>query len=298
MVESAQKRSRGILPNEVRWLAREFGEFAKRKLLGRGKAEFTLSEKWYFAKIGRTIPEVASYKTTTIRHVKTIGVERDCESLKLYYDKLCSDKGERDYLRVNLTKKGTHFFRGNDWGFFNANCLSTFQGTHGLTIWCAGCSSGEETYSVIMSLLDYVALDDIEVLATDYNDELLEKCLRGEYSPDCLAEIPEAYHRYLETSQNGFSIKRDLRDVVRIANINLLTDEYPRGFDVIICRNVIKFFSTEARAQVKRRLVASLNKGGYLFVSADDNHMGLELIGNTEAMGVTQVGGRSIYKKL
>ena len=255
------------------------------------------SDAHYYKKIIELIPEISSYKEETILQVKSIAHEHGFENLKDYYDKLRFDEDERNYLQVNLTFKGTHFFRGDDWEAFNEKCLSAFSGKDSVKVWCAGCSSGEEAYSTIMSLLDYVPVESISVLASDYNDELLAKCDAGSYFNMHLEEVPEKYRRYLELGEKKFTVKQDLRDVVTTRNIDLITDEYPAGFDIIVCRNIIKFFSKRARANAKRKLIESLNPGGFLFVSTDGDHRGVELIENAAEMGLRQIEDRGLYFK-
>ena len=256
-----------------------------------------ISDVRYYKKIIEIVPEIASYKKTTIRHlIKTAG-ERGFKNLKEYYSKLRFDEDERAFLRVNLTLKGTHFFRGDDWEAFNKECLSAFSGRDSVKVWCAGCSSGEEAYSTIMSLLDYVPIKSISVLASDYNDELLAKCDEGSYFNMHYEEVPERYRSYLDLGEKKFTVKQDLRDVVTTRNINLTTDEYPAGFDIIVCRNVIKFFSKDVNLTVKRKLIDSLNPGGCLFVSTDDDHHNLELVENAAEMGLRQIEDRGLYMK-
>ena len=127
----------------------------------------------YYRKICQLVSEIASYKKTTFKRVYSAAESRGCKRLSDYYRLLRSSEEERDYLRVNLTLKGTHFFRGEDWGSFAEECLSSFSGRDKVSVWCAGCSSGEEAYSTVMALLDYVPASSIDVLATDYNEELL-----------------------------------------------------------------------------------------------------------------------------
>lgn len=258
----------------------------------------SITDLRYYRKITSLVPEIALYKKGTGLQVLSIGESRGCTTMKDYYGLLATSEGERDYLRVNLTKKGTHFFRGDDWGYFGSECLSKFAGKDRIRVWCAGCSSGEEAYSTVMSLLDHVPIDAIDVLATDYNDELLVKCDKGEYAMLHLKEIPERYRHHLDIGEKRFSAKPKLRAVVHTRNLNLITDEYPAPFDIIVCRNVIKFFSFDVVEQVKRKLVTSLAPNGYLFVSTDGNHGNRELIGDPQSLGVEQVGGRGIYRKV
>ena len=255
------------------------------------------SDARYYKKIVEVVPEISSYKEETILQVMKIAGDREFENLKDYYYKLRFDEDERNYLQVNLTLKGTHFFRGDDWETFNEKCLSTFAGKDSVKVWCAGCSSGEEAYSTIMSLLDYVPIENISVLASDYNGELLAKCEEGSYFNMHLGEVPEKYRHYLELGEKKFTVKKDLRDVVATKNIDLIADEYPTGFDIIVCRNVIKFFSDGVRAAAKRKLIDSLNAGGCLFVSTDGNHKGVELIENATEMGLRQIDNRGLYLK-
>ena len=217
--------------------------------------------------------------------------------MKSYYRLLCSNEGERDDLRINLTLKGTHFFRGNVWEYFAENCASAFAQKTNIRIWCAGCSSGEEAYSMIMVLLDFVKPEVIDVLATDYNDELLEKCNKAEYFNMHFEEIPEKYRHHVITGAKKFSIKPYLRECVHTANVNLLFDEYPAPFDIIVCRNVIKFFAADVIPRVQRGLINSLSEGGFLLLSVDGNNNTLELVQHPTEMGVLQLDDMPIYVK-
>ncbi|MGI6220402.1 MAG: CheR family methyltransferase [Coriobacteriales bacterium] len=280
----------------------------KRRLSGRriglrGKPEeVSDSEYRAFLKIVDLIPELGMYKRHTVIHLQELAEKKGFENLEAYRSVLEEDADERADLRVNLTLKGTHFFRGDDWDFFNAECLSSFAGHDPadgkIRIWCAGCSSGEEAYSVIMSLLDYVDVSCIEVLATDYNDELVDKIREGRYYRMHYEEIPKRYRKYVDLRETRFYIKPELKEVVTACNQNLLSDEYPKGFDVIVCRNVIKFFAPDVIVRVKAKLAASLAEGGFLFTSADGNHKRVEFIDNPAALGLRQVGDRCIYQKV
>ena len=256
-------------------------------------------DELYYEKIQNLLPELRSYKKQTIRHIKKYASEQGYENLREFYDALCGDSSEVDDLKLNLTLKGSHFFRGKDWEYFNRHCLSTFRDRDQVRIWCAGCSSGEEVYSVIMSLMDYLPLGKMDVLATDYDDTLLQKCREGTYGHSHYKEIPERYRHYLVEQKKGrrFSFKKEIIDIVQTENLNLLTDDYPSGFDIILCRNVIKFFAQEVIPDVQRRLVDSLNSGGYLFLSVDGKRNYCETISDPKEMQLVRLAGRPIYRK-
>lgn len=257
----------------------------------------TAAEWRIYDRIVKLMPELASYKRSTVYQVSVSGTDRGFPTLKKYYAALKNDPEERAYLRTHLTCKGSHFFRGKGWQFFDEECLSTFAGSDNVKVWCAGCSSGEEAYSTVMCLLEHVPIDAVDVLATDYNTDLLAKCDEGFYFNMHLEAVPEKYRTYLDLDKTRFFVKKELRDVVHTEHLNLITDEYPKGFDVIVCRNVIKFFANEIIVRVKRQLVESLNPGGFLFLSIDDGD-GKELIDNPEELGVEQLGDLAIYRKL
>lgn len=282
----------------------------RNKIVGPGKAftERILSwsggfspksiiDLYYYRRMKGILPELENYKRTTIRHVIKRAQELGYTNLRQYYMYLQHDVKEQTYMNSNMTLKGSHFFRGNDWGYFRDQCLSQFSGRKGLKLWCAGCSSGEEVYSLIMALLDYVPLSEINVLATDYNDELLEKCRKGKYGNSHYTEVPERYQKYLEKDPKGFAVQSELVNLIHLRNLNLLTDPFPEGFDIILCRNVLKFFSRQMIAQTQEKLAMALNKDGFLFLSADDNHDHREFIAEPASMGLKQMDDRCIYQK-
>lgn len=258
------------------------------------------SDKAYYRAIITLVPELAHYKKSTIWLLKKRAGERGFSSLGEYYDYLRDNPEGLEDLRHSLTLKGSHFFRGDDWDLFIESCLSTFAGRDRVRVWCAGCSSGEEVYSTILVLMDYVPLEAIEVLATDYDDGLLERCRRAEYHPRHFDELGERYARHARrvNEEGRFTFSDEMRAVVRTQNVNLLTDEYPKPFDVIVCLNVIKFFSPAQIERVKDRLAASLAPGGFLFVGREEEPHEADSIAQPEAHGLRLVGGQYIYQRI
>ena len=268
-------------------------------LIREGKYD-ELSELWYYKKLRRMMPEIDLYKKKTREHILARAREVGCGSMKAYVHYFSRSAEEREYLRHNLTLSGSHFFRGDDWDYFITACLSAFAGREEpVRVWCAGCSTGEEVYSVLMGLMDYVPIERIELLATDYNETLLETVRAGEYSVRCYHETPERYRKYEQLNEKGtrFQMPPEICAAVRAERLDLLTDEYPAGFDVILCRNVLKFFNRQQIPLVQAKLAASLVPGGFLFTATDDQHNDLELVADPPSMGLTQLDGRCIYRK-
>ena len=267
------------------------------RMIGSVSVTIDSDDKRAYTKLFEIIPEAASYKKETIYHVKARAQTIGLASIGQYLSYLKTHPEEEAYLRENLTYLGSHFFRGNDWDYFGEHCLARFAGAEKVRLWCAACSSGKEVYSVLMMLMDYVPLERIEILASDYNEEMLKKCRTAHYFNMHRPTIPEKYRHYVVDVENGFSFRQDLIDAVQTQKINLLTDEFPTGFDIILCRNVLKFFDRAASAAVHKKLAASLNQGGCLFLSADDDHKFVEFIKDPSALGLTQLEDRCMYIK-
>ena len=151
-----------------------------------------------------------------------------------------------------------------------------------------------------MALAEHVDPDRIEVLATDYNEELLERCRRASYSVSRLEEVPERYRHYLCMSDTGkrFSFSDELLGSVTVRHLNLLEDEYLEEFDLISCRNVIKFFARDAKARVLAGLASSLAPGGYLFLATNNFGSLMESIPRPAKLGLRRIGHTNIYQRI
>jgi chemotaxis protein methyltransferase CheR len=140
-----------------------------------------------------------------------------------------------------------------------------------LRIWSAGCSSGEEPYSIALSVLKSLELPDawnIEILATDISRHALDIAERGRYSRRELAalapEVLQANFNAVGTAE--YEVKPRLRAMIRFAQMNLAQMVYMGRFDCIFCMNVLIYFSEELRATLIRRFCEYLEPDGYLFL--------------------------------
>ena len=147
-------------------------------------------------------------------------------------------------------------------------------------IWSAACSTGQEPYSISMTVQDYLAknsgtLADAQIVATDISPAVLEEARQGYYDPMALARgLPvDVRDRYFEKDskhwEERWRIRADIRKRVRFTQGNLLTSYAALGrFDVIFCRNVLIYFSSESKVDIIGRMAAVLNPGGYLLLGA------------------------------
>lgn len=140
-----------------------------------------------------------------------------------------------------------------------------------LRIWSAGCSTGEEPYSVAISVLETLEFPEawkVEILATDISRHALDVAQRGQYSRRDLSSLtPEQIDAYFASTAGGeYRVKPRLRNIITFAQINLAQMVYMGRFDCIFCMNVLIYFSEELRATLIRRFHECLEPDGYLFL--------------------------------
>jgi len=157
------------------------------------------------------------------------------------------------------------------------------EGRSPVRIWSAACSSGQEPYSISMTVEDFLAaqpgaLRDVRILATDVSPAVLADARAASYEADALSRgLPEDYRRrYFEpdpaAGSGRWRLREPVRRRVRFSQFNLLDSYAPLGqFDVIFCRNVLIYFSTLLKTDILSRMAAILAPGGYLFLGASES---------------------------
>ena len=139
-----------------------------------------------------------------------------------------------------------------------------------LRIWSAGCSTGEEPYSIAIALaesLEFVDAWNIEILATDISKRALRFAERGVYPQSRLMNMtPGQMETYFARGRDGFSVKPRIRKMVSFETMNLAQAVYVGRFDCIFCMNVLMYFSAERRNSLIQRFYEYLEPGGYLLL--------------------------------
>ena len=139
-----------------------------------------------------------------------------------------------------------------------------------LRIWSAGCSTGEEPYSIAISLCDslkFAEAWEIEILATDISRRALRHAERGVYSRRSLQELSlHQVDTYFTATKHGYQVRPRIRRMISFAQMNLADSVYVGKLDVIFCMNVLMYFSEERRLAILRRFYDSLEPGGYFLL--------------------------------
>jgi chemotaxis protein methyltransferase CheR len=187
-----------------------------------------------------------------------------------------SSNAEYQLLLQSLLTHETSFFRYPDvFDAFKTHVLPQIQtkkirrGLRSLRIWSAGCSTGEEPYSIaiVLASLPHLQTWDVEILATDISREALQHGVHAAYSKRRLANLStEQIEANFTKVGTHFEVKPNLRKMISFVTMNLAQSLYVGRMDCIFCMNVLIYFAEQGRNQVIRNLYNSLEPGGYLFL--------------------------------
>jgi len=174
-----------------------------------------------------------------------------------------------DYITINVSE----FYRNPEqWDILEREILpDILKKNPSPKIWSAACSTGEEPYTLIMILNKYLPLNKISILATDIDKRALQAAEIGSYTERSLEKVPkENLSKYFTKEKNNYVIKDEIKKAVSFKVHNLLSDPYPNNCDLIICRNVLIYFTEEGKDIVYKKISDALKKGGILFVGSTE----------------------------
>lgn len=211
--------------------------------------------------------------------------QKNFENFSAYYDYVVSDKtGEAAATLVNkITTNHTFFMREPEhFTFFRDSVLPGLSSTvkdRDLRVWSAGCSSGEEPYTLAMIMSDFFGTDkgkwNTNILATDISTKVLGEAINGIYNTESLATLPELwkkqYFRKLDTERSIISDK--IKNEVIFRKFNFMEKVFPfrKKFHVIFCRNVMIYFDNKTKAELVNKFYEYTEPGGYLFIGHSES---------------------------
>lgn len=174
-----------------------------------------------------------------------------------------------NYLTINVSE----FYRNPDqWAVLEKEVFPLLLNKNKkVTIWSSACSTGDEPYTLVMVLNRLLPLNQIKILATDIDMGALEKAKNGVYTSKSLENLPkEMKDKYFNVNGDSFKIKDEVKACVEFKQFNLLRDPYPSGIDLIVCRNVLIYFTEEAKNDIYKKFNIALNPQGILFVGSTE----------------------------
>lgn len=214
---------------------------------------------------------------------------------KEYADYVFSKEGQRNeiihMLDVVSTNKTDFFREPVHFDFLNSNVLPEFiqknRVNYNMKVWSAGCSSGEEPYTIAITLNEFkrsYQKFDYSIMATDISSQILQKAITAVYKEERIVNIPlEIKKKYFlkskDKDQKTVRVISELRNKTKYQRLNFMSDVYnlTDTFDVIFCRNVLIYFNRETQEQVINKLCSKLKHGGYLFIGHSESILGMNL---------------------
>lgn len=204
-------------------------------------------------------------------------------NFKDYYNHVVNEPSGTALLTLvdKISTNHTFFFRENEhFEYLSANILPNIikemqnRPKQAIRIWCAGCSSGEEPYTLAMVISEFFKnnIDDVDIaiLATDISVSALEKAESGIYPVERMELVPLAYRqRYFESLKDGnWEIKSNLKKMVLFRRLNLIRQDFPfKGlFQLIFCRNVMIYFDKDTQRDLISRFHRYTEPNGFLFI--------------------------------
>lgn len=248
--------------------------------------EFRMLSELVYSRSGITLGEakrslVAGRLNKELKH-------HGFESFGEYYDFVVHDRTGQalSTLIEKISTNHTFFWRENGhFDFFVRTALPGVvaalrkRNSRDLRIWCAGCSTGEEPYTIAMLLEQYFGSEiggwDAGVLATDISDRVLETARAGIYLKENVTKLPASLRTaaFEPVDRERVRVREGIRKRVLFRKLNLIREEYPfRGrFHIIFCRNVMIYFDIPTRTALVRRFHAYMEPGGYLFTGHSES---------------------------
>jgi chemotaxis protein methyltransferase CheR len=230
--------------------------------------------------------DLSNYKETQMkRRLTSLRMKRGFDTFTSYFNSMLKDPALLNEFKDRVTINVSEFWRNpNRWTVLEKKFIpEMIARSSRLKCWSAACSTGEEPYTLAMILSEQGALNS-DILAMDLDQNVLEKAEQGRYLDRSIRDVPQEYlKKYFAKDGDHYQITPSLKRMIRFRNGNLLLDRFEKDFDLIICRNVMIYFTESAKHDLYHKFAASLKPGGLLFVGSTEQifspvQYGLEVV--------------------
>ena len=217
------------------------------------------------------------------RRIDTIATKHGCSNYDEYIRVLKTDKDKFEAFVNFLTINVSEFYRNPDqWKILEGQVFPELIKKFGknLKIWSAACSTGDEPYSLVMALSRQVPLANIKIIATDIDNQVLDTARMGLYNEKSIASVPDDLKKkYFTKVGSSYQISDEIKKRVEFKKHDLLKDPYPSGCNLIVCRNVVIYFTEEAKDVIYQKFHKALQPGGVLFIGSTEQIMNYRELG-------------------
>jgi chemotaxis protein methyltransferase CheR len=233
--------------------------------------------------------DLSSYKEQIHRRTHELMSRWGCKTYDEYFDTIKNDEKKLREFLDHLTINVSEFFRNKEqWQKLREKIIPELihkRGTKRLKLWSAGCATGEEPYSLAI-LSAVCGLDSINpVLAADIDQGAISAAQRAVYKKTQLLNVPPEYlNRYFtRKDENTYEVNPEIKRRVTFKKFNMIEDNFGSGFDIILCRNVVIYFTAETKDKLYHKFFDALAPGGYFLVGSTEQIFGYQKIGFVSA---------------
>ncbi len=231
-----------------------------------------------------TAIDLNSYKEKQMkRRIDTLISKHRIEGYDKYVQAIKTDKALFDEFVNYITINVSEFYRNPEqWKILDEIVIPGLISKFGknLKVWSAACSTGDEPYSLVMALSRHIPLNQIKIHATDLDKQVIAKAKVGLYSEKSIVSVPDDLKKkYFTQVGPSYKIADEIKARVEFREHNLLKDDYPTDYHLIVCRNVLIYFTEEAKDEVFRKFNKSLAKGGILFIGSTEQILNYKEMG-------------------
>ncbi|WP_110112971.1 protein-glutamate O-methyltransferase CheR [Bacillus sp. CGMCC 1.16541] len=227
--------------------------------------------------------DLSLYKEAQMkRRLASLYEKKGFTSFQSFFEQLEKDNELLGEFLDRMTINVSEFYRNaKRWEVLEGKILPQLtQNKKRLKVWSAACSTGEEPYTLAMVLSSFYPLSQIDILATDLDENVIEKAKIGLYAERALQEVPQTIKAKYFTKQGMFyKVDDQIKKSVTFKKHNLLADSFEKEFDLIVCRNVLIYFTEEAKNLLYQKFSQSLRQGGVFFVGSTEQIFHPQLYG-------------------
>ena len=227
---------------------------------------------------GLTKIDLNSYKEKQMkRRIETLITKNHINSYKDYVALIKKDKDKFEQFVNFLTINVSEFYRNPEqWVILDREVFPDLIKKFGknLKIWSAACSTGDEPYSLVMALSKHIPIKQIKIIATDIDKQVLDKARMGLYNEKSIAAVPPEFKKkYFTQIGSSYQISDEIKSRVEFKEHNLLKDPYITGCNLIVCRNVLIYFTEDAKEEIYQKFNSALVSQGILFIGSTEQIM-------------------------
>lgn len=218
--------------------------------------------------------DLALYKEVQMkRRLTSLRNKRGYDSFDKYFKAINNDQQLLQEFLDKVTINVSEFYRNpTRWKVLQNKILPALKESKSrIKIWSAACSTGEEPYTLAIIAHQFWNLKSIDILATDIDPNVLARAKQGIYNERALQEVPaDIKQKYFHREGDTYKVDEQLKQTITFKEHNLLADKYPSNIDLIVCRNVLIYFTEDAKSMIYHKFSEALADDGVFFVGSTE----------------------------